>query len=157
MGPFEVLLFSKAKQRNTFIIQLRPPVLRRGFGALRGAQRRSSQTATPPPALLGIPLCCATLTAPPRAPCPLLGSPGLGPPFFGAQGLPTASPGLELGVGAASEHPQGERGPSVARVGANVTEHPSQTTLVSPAAPSPHSGYASLVQQNKFCGAIKRH
>lgn len=87
MGPFEVLLFSKAKQRNTFIIQLRPPVLRRGFGALRGAQRRSSQTATPP-ALLSIPPCCATLTAQPRAPCPLLGSPGLGPPFLEPRGFP---------------------------------------------------------------------
>lgn len=63
-------------------------------GGHSGTPRRQPP---PPPALLGIPLCCATLTARPRAPCPLLGSPGLGPPFLEPRGFPQPPQSLSWG------------------------------------------------------------
>lgn len=153
--------FLKSKAKKHFHNPASPPCPSQGLWCSQGgtAALPAPRRQPPPPRHCSASPCTAPRSQPGHvSPALSWGPQGWDPPpLFGAPGLPTASPRLELEVGAAAEHPLGERGPSVARVGANVTEHPSQTTLVSPAAPSPHSGYASLVQQNKFCWAIKRH
>lgn len=102
--------FLKSKAKKHFHNPASPPCPSQGLWCSQGGTAALLADSHPPGTAQHPPVLCHA-HSPATCPLPSPGVPGAGTPLFGAQGLPTASPGLELEVGAASEHPRGSGDP----------------------------------------------